>query len=255
VASTNPGIVAVAKKLGAGHPKPDELVKRTERWVAQNQTDPEFLKGGSESLGALAKGGDSLGRACLCAALLRASGVPARLVAYSPTWAKGIDAAFWLTEYETDDGAWDWVDPTVGILNLNRDSIVVMDVPTQWDESAIVLVGSTLHPDWPSGSAPLAAAGLSLSPPQAGFAASMHLIGTFPFASGARLLDGSVPRQREVVQLAMIGKASWYDEAQFQAALSHGPISLALFIDGRLTRQGNGLSPKGGQEAGHGQKP
>ncbi len=227
VQSDDPKIIALATQLKQGNPSRTDLVGRALKWVAKNRTGDVHGTGKCDALSALRSGGDSLGRANLCTAILRASGIPARTVAYIPTWAENMDAEWWLTQHESEDGNWDNVDPTVGIQFPARNALIVLAITSRADENPTGAYGA-LRPGAPTMSTPDLSPGFKWvhqrgDPP----AITTHLIQTFSWQSGARLMGGAFRRCQKVVAAAEEGKSMWLDDAQFKEALSKGSANLA----------------------------
>jgi hypothetical protein len=211
VQSIDPEIVELAKTLQAGTTSRTEFVGRVVKWVAANKLREVGNPDVHDAKSALAFGGDSLGRANLCAAILRAGSVAVRVVTAIPVWADRIPAEFWLDEVWSEDGTWQLIDPTVGIQYVSRDSEVVIAIARPSDESD------------PSG--------LNFTK----FEASIRVIRPFPPQSGARLLMAAVRRSAKVSHEGEAGHATWIDDLTLQRVIKKGPVNLALFLDGHPT--------------------
>ena len=156
VQSSDPKIVTLAQQLKSGKPPHDEARgPHFEMEWPENRTGEVHGTGKCDALSALSSGGDSLGRANLCTAILRASGIAARTVAYIPTWAENMDAEWWLTQCEGDDGNWDMVDPTVVAFQFPaRNAIIVLAIASRADENVISSPWTVLRPGAPKMSTP-----------------------------------------------------------------------------------------------------
>ena len=146
-------------------------------------------------------------RACLCAEVLRANGIPARTLSYFPTWGERLDALAWAVEYENEDHAWEMVEPTIGIVHPARNSAVVVDIPSVAEEESAWNLPET----------------------------SIKVIRSFPFQSGPRLMTAAHRYSVELVKKATEGKETWIDDALLEKILKKGPINLALYLDGQPT--------------------
>lgn len=222
--STDRQVAALASPYRSKLSHQDEVVSSLVHWVAKNRTgEGETF---SDASGALAHGGNALGRSSLCAALLRSLQIPARLVMYFPSWASGAEACSWLTEYASADGAWQIVDPTIGINFPARNSIVVARIFEIQDETpsalrspfaAVFRTSAGLMMDWPAGGSPTF---------------QLRNLRSFPGQSSARVMSAGARRRDQVVAAGMKGEPQWFDEAKFNEALGLGPTNFALFLDG-----------------------
>ncbi len=104
VQSDQPGIVARAKALRAKESYLCSFASDVTKWVEQNLGTGKPLDT-LDAAAALGCGGSCTSRANLCAALLRAEGVPARTVAHLPAEA-GPLYVHWLTEYWHPGSGW-----------------------------------------------------------------------------------------------------------------------------------------------------
>jgi len=233
VQSTDPEIAALSKRLQIGTKSRDEIVGRVVKWVAGNKMRQDLTPGRSDAKTALFSGGDSLGRANLCAAILRAGLVPASVVAAIPAWAERMEAESWIVECWTDDGNWQMVDPTVGIQSVARNSEIVLAISSVTDENQDISDQSTARADAPKLSIPEVSSNLSIS--RGSFATTLHVIRSFPPQSGPRLMIAAHRRTEKVFQSAGNGQDSWIEDAILQRVLKRGPINLALYLDGQPT--------------------
>jgi len=236
VQSTDPEIATLAKKLHVGADSRSAFVGRVVKWVATNKLRQNLSPGISNSKSALNSGGDSLGRANLCAAILRAGGIAARTLATIPTWAERMDAEWWIVEYWSDDGNWQMIDPTVGIQHPSRNSAVVLSISSVADENESLARASALRPDAPVLTTPEISARLTWSTPASEEpTTTIRVIKVFPNRSGGRLLMTAFRRNKKVVQSAQNGQSEWIDEGILQKVIAKGPINLALYLDGQPT--------------------
>jgi hypothetical protein len=231
VPANAPSVQKIATELKTGNPERGGFVGRVVRWVAAQPNLAEFgfvnSSNGNE---------DSYGRATLCAAILRSAKIPARLVAHVPNWGERLDAEFWLTEYQSDEGAWEMVQPVSGIQFPVRNSVIVLSTSSRRDESQMASNPSALIPVAPSLSTPEISSELVWAASNTGIRhTNLKIIRTFPRQSGARLMSGAFRRSLKVAVAGQKGVASWYDEATFQKVLKKGPTNLALYLDERPT--------------------
>ncbi len=235
VPSKLPEISTIAEQLSRGAGERDEFAAKVAMWVANLKTGiegtPFRLQGDLQT--------NSASRARLCAAILRNRRVPARVVAYFPTWAEGVDAAFWLVQYGTEERNWQAVDPTVGIVEPSRDTLVVAAICSLEDETTPSQDRIASSPERPKMSTPEVSPSLQFDDAGA-VATGVRLIRSFPWQSGGRLMIGALARAERVVQSASIGESEWFDEATFKRVLAGGPSNLALFLGGRPTFPGHG---------------
>jgi hypothetical protein len=236
VQSNDPAIVSLAKKLQAGTSSPTQLVGQVVRWVAANKLRQNTMPGQSDAKSALIAGGDSLGRANLCAAILRADHIATRTVAAIPSWAEKMDAETWVVEYWTEDGNWQLADPTVGIQFPARNSTIVLAISSVADENESTVRPSALRPDASVLSTPEISPHLSWAPAKPGeLATTIHVIRAFPPQSGARLMTAAHRRSLKVSESALLGKPEWFDDNDLNRVIAKGPINLALYLDGKPT--------------------
>lgn len=232
VQKSDPGVIALGKSLIEGTKERSDFVAKAVLWVAKNHVN----QGQSAVNAADARlyGGNSLGRASLCAAILRSQNVPARLIAYAPSWAENFEAEHWLTEYETEDGSWQMVDPFVGLLDPPRNTVCVLDIPSLEEE--YISKGQASAGDIPVFSAP------SLSP-QLKWATllgqdpvmSIRRIKSFPPPSGSRLMVSAKRRSLKVAEAWSRSQNTWIDDQELSAVIAKGPVNLALYLEGRPT--------------------
>lgn len=202
VQSTDPAIISLSKSLQDPNQSRADYVNRVVKWVASNKVRQNLTPEAVDAKSAITSGGESLARANLCTALLRAAKIPARTVSHIPIWAGKSDAKFWHTEYWSDDNDWQMVDPTVGISHPVRNSMIELAIADGSDTS---LKAET----------------------------AIHLLRTYPRSTGARLMMGAYHRSKQVFDSAAKGKSEWYDDALFKSVVAKGPINLALFLDGK----------------------
>lgn len=208
VQSNNPEILALSKRLQAQGTSRAEFVEHAVKWVANNKSQQQE-GAGRDALFSLHNGGDSYCRSCLCAAILRAGNVAARLVCYAATWAERMDARRWAIEYASDDGDWEFVEPTIGILLPARDTAAYLLMPSEEDEYKVSLEPAT--------------------------STSVRVLRIFPGPSGPRVMISGYRRSLKLAAAVKDGKDQWFDETVFQDVLAGGPVNLALFLDGRET--------------------
>ncbi len=236
VQSKDSEILELAHKLSVDKPQRSTFVDRVVTWVATNHKGQFVASGDSDALSSLQSGGDCLARANLCAAILRSVGIPARTIAYFPTWADGLEAQWWLTEYGTDQENWEMVDPTVGIHRPVRNSAIVLAIPSVQDENRSTSKEVPLGVNGPLGTTPSISPELEWLSNEVGKRlSSIHLIRTFRPQSGAKLMTSAYRRCQKVMQSGRAGLPEWFDESAFNSALALGPNNLALFMDGRPT--------------------
>jgi len=232
VQSKDKEIVAVATELRRGHKTQSDLVQSVVKWVARNHKDELGDPNTSDAKSALATGGSSLGRANLCAAILRASGIPARTVAYVPTFGEGMEAEWWLTEYWSEDGAWEMVEPTIGLQHPARNSVMVLSISSRRDESREREQTTALHQDAPCFSTPEISSELKWSQSHDSTpVTSMQVLRVFPGPAGSRVMIAGYHRSHRVLDAAQKGHDDWFDDAILKEVLAGGPINFALFLD------------------------
>jgi Transglutaminase-like superfamily len=224
---------------------PEKTVPTVVRWVALN-LPREDSSGPVDAKHALSSGGDSLSHANLCVAILRAKGVPARTVCALLTWAPAIYAPYWLVEYwSNEEGSWQFVDPTIGLLEPLRNSIVVLAISGPEDEaksfSANRLPG--VRPGTPYLSVPEISGDLRGSPmdgfvtsapsrPARAFQLGLHYYRTFSFSAGARILTAGYRRWARVLEAAQHGHQIPLSESEVEKAVKN-PGDFARLLDSK----------------------
>ncbi len=245
VQSVDPTVVSIANWLKRDGQDQKQFVESVVTWVAQNKTGLGINSRNSDARSAVSTGGDSLNRANLCAAILRAAKVNARTISYFPTNSARIngpggEAQSWLTEYASEEGNWQMVDPTVGVHHPARNSVIVLTIPSRTDERRTSKNETAWTPNAPVLSTPALSSNLTWSQQLLRQSSDrrvtkVQVIQNFPGPSGARLMSAAARRSLKVTDAALKGQPEWFDERAFQDALSLGPTNLALFLDGRPT--------------------
>jgi hypothetical protein len=133
VQSADPAIVAKAKALAEGVDDVETLARKVMGFTSSNPGKPGVAFDALDARKALECGGSCTSRANLAAALLRASGVPARTVAHLPLWAPGL-YEHWLVEYWHPGAGWVWLESTLGRFRPSTLSLVVLNVANPEDE-------------------------------------------------------------------------------------------------------------------------
>jgi Transglutaminase-like superfamily len=133
VQSADPAIVAKAKALAEGADDVETLARKVMRFTSSNPGKPGVAFDALDARKALECGGSCTSRANLAAALLRASGVPARTVAHLPLWTPGL-YEHWLVEYWHPGAGWVWLESTLGQFRPSTLSLVVLNVANPEDE-------------------------------------------------------------------------------------------------------------------------
>lgn len=132
VQSADPAIAAKSKELAQGADGVEAYVRNVLRFTSTNQgTGARF--DALDARKALDCGGSCTSRANLCAALLRAHGIPARTQAHLPTWS-GPLYEHWLVEYWHPGAGWTWVESTLGKMRPQPWTLVVLNVANPDDE-------------------------------------------------------------------------------------------------------------------------
>jgi transglutaminase-like putative cysteine protease len=134
VQATDPDLKALASKLAKEAKGREDLVQKTVDWVALNNGKAGQAFTALDAKAGYLCGGSCTDRANLCAALLRANGIPARTVSHMPTWAEGKFYQHWLTEYWKSGQGWVMVEPTLGILRPDRNTVVELAISSPQDE-------------------------------------------------------------------------------------------------------------------------
>ncbi len=139
VPSADAGVAAISRALEASDDgRADDLgdyVERVVHFVAQGGWRPEQDAESPSARRALAAGRSSTTRANLCAALLRARGIPARTVANLPTWTDQL-FEHWLVEYWHPNVGWVAIDPSLDRIQPSPTTFVVLDVASAVDEDS-----------------------------------------------------------------------------------------------------------------------
>jgi hypothetical protein len=133
VQSGDPAIVGKAKELAEGADGVEGYVRRVIAFTSQNRGRPGVAFDALDARKALDCGGSCTSRANLCAALLRAHGIPARTQAHLPTWS-GPLYEHWLVEYWHPGAGWTWVEPTLNRVRPEPWTLVVLNVAYPEDE-------------------------------------------------------------------------------------------------------------------------
>ncbi len=236
VQSSDPDISAIAAKFKAGAKDEDDRVSKIVRFVASNKVRQNGNPNRSDAKNALENGGDSLGRANLCAALLRAAGTPARTICTIPTWGERTDALSWITEYASDEGNWQMIDPTVGIQFPARNSIIVIAMPSIADENHTAQSQTNERSEAPDFSSPSTSLKVQwLDIPSGRRAHSIHITKVFPGQSNARLMTAGYRHSLNVIKAAEAGRSEWIEDRLLSQVIAKGPINLALFLDRKPT--------------------
>jgi hypothetical protein len=132
VQSSDPAVRAKAEDLAQDVHDVGELARRVVRFTAQNPLNSsKFTDLGARS--ALECGGSCTSRANLCAALLRARGVPARTLAHLPTWS-GPLYEHWLVEYWHPGAGWVWLESSLNQMQPSPWTLVTLNVANPEDE-------------------------------------------------------------------------------------------------------------------------
>jgi len=234
VQSNSREITFLSAKLAHGTSSQDEFVQRAVMWVARNKPNQVDTQAWDAKSG-LASGGSSANRANLCIALLRAHGIPARTVAYMPTWASGSFGEQWLTEYWSDDGAWVMVDPTIGVLHPGRNSVIVLATASLEDEN-LAYEGRHIRanrPGTPFMSAIELSAYLNIGTPRNSPMNEVHLLKTFPNRSDSMVMPAGYRRSLKVIAAAQKGENATFDQKELMKAIANGTFSFASLLEGR----------------------
>ena len=111
VPSESPAVLAMARRLRAPGDAGETFARNALRWIAR-EVAPAPRRGRPRALSALAsRRGDDISRALLYVALLRAQGIPARMVSGVVPSADGWEPRAWA---EVGLGGWIAVDPVTG---------------------------------------------------------------------------------------------------------------------------------------------
>jgi hypothetical protein len=133
VQSADPAIVAKANELAEGTDGVEAYVKKAIAFTSSNRGKPGVRFDALDARKALDCGGSCTSRANLCAALLRARGIPARTQAHLPAWS-GPLYEHWLVEYWHPGAGWTWVESTLGQYRPQPWTLVVLNVANPADE-------------------------------------------------------------------------------------------------------------------------
>jgi hypothetical protein len=227
-------IKGLATRLAAGVKNRAEFVHRVVMWVAKNHSKQNSL-GSWDAKNGLS-GGGSANRAALCAALLRADGVAARTMAYMPTWANGQFSEQWLTEYWSEVGSWEMVDPTIGVFHPGRNSAVVLAISSPEDEEQAF---DKTHlranpPGCPFLSSAEVTQGLKVVSPIGGPINEVHLLKTFPNRSESLILPSGYRRSLKVLHAAKHGQSAQLHQNEVIKAAASGTFAFATLLDGKV---------------------
>ncbi|MDR3691881.1 MAG: transglutaminase-like domain-containing protein [Fimbriimonas sp.] len=236
VQSADPEIASLAKKLAVGALGRDEYVHKVVMWVAMNQGQKGEAFSSLDAKRGLKCGGSCTNRANLCAALLRARGIPARTISHMPTWFGGKFYQHWLTEYWTDSGNWAMVEPTIGVKHPARNTVIVLAISSPQDENK-AFDPQHLRLSMP-GSPYLSLAELSPELFGADLAEDdaineIHLLKTFPDQSEQTVMTEGSLRSQRVIAAARVGRNDGLDKTAVIRAVAKSPSD---FI-GLLARQ------------------
>jgi hypothetical protein len=119
--------------------------------------------------------------------------------------AKG-DVLRWFAEYESEDGTWEAIDPTVGLVHPARNSFTVLSILPLSEEKT--------KPSWLVRSV----------------VANVRVLEAFPETSGGRVMSAGFVRSKQVVDQARLGQSAWFDENAFNDSLINGPVAFALYL-------------------------
>ena len=236
VQAADPEIKSLADKLSEGTPYRDDYVHKVVMWVARNNGQKGEAFDALDAKRGLKCGGSCTNRANLCAALLRARGIPARTIAHMPTWAVGKFYQHWITEYWTDNGNWAMVEPTLGVKHPARNTVIVLAISSPEDEN-LAFDKQHLRFSMP-GSPYLSLAEVSPELYSADLSDDdaineIHLLKTFPYQSEARLMPAGKRRSLKVIESAKHGQNETLDNEQVLKLIAKGPGDFALFLDGK----------------------
>lgn len=116
----------------------EEYVKKVIKFTSEHKLE-ETMQGGPamlkslDAVHALNYGGSCTSRSNLCAALLRAEGIPARTQAHLPTWA-AEHYQHWSVEYWHPRVGWTWIEPVLNNYQQPESSSVVLNTSNPKDE-------------------------------------------------------------------------------------------------------------------------
>ncbi len=236
VQSTDPEIKFLAQKLKEGAKDQEDYVNRVTMWVALNNGQKGEKFTSLDAKRGLKCGGSCTNRANLCAALLRANGIPARTVAHMPTWAVGKFYQHWLTEYWTEDGNWAMVEPTLGVKHPARNTVIVLAISSTEDEDKAF---DKQHLEFSMPGSPY----LSLAEASTGLYAAdltqddaineVHLLKTFPNQSTPRIMTSGYRRSLKVREAARLGKSMAYEQPKVLQSIAKGPGDFSMLLDGK----------------------
>jgi hypothetical protein len=132
VQSADPAVRAKAEELARGTDDVGAYARRVVQFTAQHPLDMrKFLDLSARC--ALDCGGSCTNRANLCAALLRARGIPARTLAHLPTWS-GPLFEHWLVEYWHPGAGWVWLESSLNQVQPSPWTLVALNVANPEDE-------------------------------------------------------------------------------------------------------------------------
>jgi len=238
VQSNDPDIIALSKKLSEGVMDRTDYVANATMWVALNNGQKGEAFSSLDAKRGLKCGGSCTNRANLCAALLRAKGIPARTISHMPTWVNGKFYEHWLTEYWTDDGNWAMVEPTLGVKHPARNTVVVLSISSPEDE-AKAFDPQHIKSSMP-GSPYLSLAELSKELIGAELPGAdddaindIHLIKTFPGQAVSRVMTSGYRRSLKVIEEAKKGVNSALDFESELKSIAKSPVDFAMLLDGR----------------------
>ena len=172
---------------------------------------------GSTSKAALKQGGDPLGRAALCAAMLRSNKVGARLVQYVST-VGAFAGPGWMTEGQTTTGRWQEVEPYIGLTVPERNSFAVMDIVALSDEAIPA----------PFKSVPWVSAGAVEA-----YTLSGKPLTGFPAPAAGRVLSSAYIRAEKVAVAASKSESVWDEESVLLQAAKAGLLPFCRLMDGQ----------------------
>ncbi|MDR3691878.1 MAG: transglutaminase-like domain-containing protein [Fimbriimonas sp.] len=234
VQASDPKVKSLAIHLKEGNSDTDEFVHRTVMWVAKNKPSLDSSLNGWDATSGLSGGGNSLNRANLCAAILRAAGVAARTVAYLPTWVRGAFAEQWLTEYWSDNGSWSMIEPTLGVVHPARNTAIVLAIAGKEDEdqASDSLPTRAANTGTPLLSTPQVSSELEVSSSSMNLKTTeIYFLKSFPKQSEPRVMSSGFRRSLRVRAAARLGRNSELDEQATLNAISKNPGEFWRLLD------------------------
>lgn len=223
VPADDPKIRETAARLKEKNQDLEAFVGKAVKWAAQVPLDSAVPKQ------------EPLRRAELCAAVLRASKIPARLVAVVPKLLNRMEVALWRVEYRSDVRNWEQVDPYVGIQYPVRNSAAVLMIASRMDETHGPNL-SAAEPSAPSLSNPEISSELRWAEDEARTPLTeMTVLREFPSSSRSRLMPAAKRRSLKIDVAALKGETLWIDDATLRRVIAKGPTNLALYLDERPT--------------------